>query len=123
MPTKIDTGIKAAVGRASLATLVAQVPLLVLDVSHSGCLLETQHPMELGRIGTIRLALNGAWYIEDVRVTRSVAVTGRGSTYHVGVEFLRTRRPADQSLRHAVGHLIGRPESSEREIRGSVRQR
>jgi hypothetical protein len=99
--------IESAIDRRSPASLVAQVPLLILDVSPGGCLLESRRPVEPGRIGTVRLALNGHWYIEDVRITRCVAVSGRGTTFHLGAEFLRTRRLPDQSLRQAIGRLIG----------------
>ncbi len=106
MAMKSAAGIEAAVERGTPASLVAQVPLLVIDISNSGCLFESHEPVEPGRIGTLRLALNGGWYVEEVRITRCTAVSGRGSTYHLGAEFLRTRRLQDQSLRHAVGVLI-----------------
>jgi hypothetical protein len=99
--------IETAIDRGSPASLVAQVTLLVLDVSNGGCLFESHQPVEPARIGTVRLALNGGWYVEDVQVTRCTAVSGRGATYHIGAQFLRTRRHPDQSLRHVVGQLIG----------------
>jgi hypothetical protein len=123
METKTEAGINAAVERGSLATLVAQVPLLVLDVSHSGCLLESTQPLETGRVGTLRLALNGGWYVEDVRITRCQGVSGRGSTYHVGAEFLRTRRLPDQSLRHAVGQMIGGAARPDPEVKWTIRHK
>jgi hypothetical protein len=122
MSLRAATGIAAAIDRGSPASLVAQVPLLVIDVSNTGCLFESQQPLEPGRIGTVRLALNGGWYVEDIRITRCTAVPGRGSTYHLGAEFLRTRRLPDQSLRHAVGQLIGEALDSEPKTDGSVRQ-
>jgi hypothetical protein len=99
--------IEAAIDRRSPASLVAQVPLLVLDVSPGGCLLESQRPVDAGRVGTVRLALNGEWYVEDIRITRCVPVPGRGSAYHLGAEFLRTRRIPDQSLRQAIVRMVG----------------
>ena len=123
MAPRIEAVIKSAVDRRSLATLVAQMPLVVLDVSQNGCLLESHQPVEPGRMGTIRLALNGGWYVEDLRITRCTAVSGRGSTYHLGAEFLRTRRLPDQSLRNAVGQMIpaaGRPDP---EMKRPARQR
>ena len=122
MRTKTEIDISTAIVRGSIATLVAQAPLLVVDVSQSGCLLETQQPLEAGRVGTLRLALNGGWYIEDVRITRCSAVSGRGSTYHVGVEFLRTRRLPDQSLRRAVGEIIGGAARPDPEVKWTIRQ-
>ncbi len=91
-----------------LVRLVGAVPVLVLDISKGGCLLESHHPLEPGRTGTLRVALNGGWHIEDLRVTRCVALPGRGSTYRVGAEFLRTLRSPDESLWHAIGRLIDR---------------
>ena len=116
MPVRTTPNLEAAIDRGSPASLVSQMPLLVLDVSNSGCLLESQRPVEPGCVGTVRLALKGGWYIEDVRITRCLTVSGRGSTYHLGAEFLRTRRRPDQSLRHAVGQLIGeaQPDSEAR---------
>jgi hypothetical protein len=98
--------LEKAVDRGSPAALVARIPLLVLDVSQSGCLFESRRPVEAGHIGTVRLALNGHWYVDDVRITRCTAVPGRGSTYHVAAEFLRARGAQDQSLRFAIGQLI-----------------
>jgi hypothetical protein len=95
-----------AIDRGSPAALVARIPLLVLDVSQGGCLFESRRPVEAGRTGTVRLALSGHWYVEEIRITRCTAVSGRGSTYHVAAEFLRTRGQLEQSLRSAIGQLI-----------------
>jgi hypothetical protein len=92
--------------RMSTATLVAQASVQLLDVSRCGCLFESLRPMEVGTVGTLRLAVEGQSYVEDVRITRSTAVPGRGSTFRIGAEFLRTRRGPEQSLRHAIGHLL-----------------
>jgi len=98
--------IETAVERGAPASLSARLSMLVLDVSARGCLLESRAPLEPGQIATLRLALGGVWYVEDVRVTRAVAVPGRGATYHIGLEFLRTHGPQEQSLRTAIGQLI-----------------
>jgi PilZ domain len=123
MAPSIEAVIKSAVDRQSLAALVAQTPLLVLDVSQNGCLLESQQPVEPGRMGTLRLALNGGWFVEDVRITRCLAVPGRGSTYHLGAEFLQTRRLPDQSLRHLVGQIIGGAGNPDPEVKWTIRHR
>lgn len=88
------------------ATLIAEVPVVVVDVSRCGCLIETTRPLDPGAVGTLRLGIEGREYVEDFRVARCTALSGRGSTYRVGVEFLRTRRMTDVSLRHAVTHLV-----------------
>jgi len=88
------------------ATLVAQVPVVVVDVSRCGGLIETTRPVDPGTIGTLQLVVDGRCYVEDFRVARCTALSGRGSTFRIGIEFLRTRRVADLSLRHAVTQLI-----------------
>lgn len=88
----------------SPATLVAQLPLVVVDISTGGCLLESRRPVDVGRLGTVRLALNGRWYVEDVRVMRCDPTPG-GTTFHIGAAFIGKRRLPDQSLRLAVGRL------------------
>ena len=92
-------------GWGPLVRLVGVVQVLVLDISESGCLLESHQPLDQGRTGTLRVPLNGGWQVEDLRVTRCVALPGGGSTYRVGAEFLRTPRSPDESLRHAIGRL------------------
>ena len=88
------------------ATLIAEVPVVVVDVSRCGGLIETTRPLEPGTIGTLQLVVGGRRYIEDFRVARCTSLSGRGSTFRIGIEFLRTHRVADVSLRHAVTHLI-----------------
>ena len=91
---------------APTATLVAQVPIVVVDVSRCGGLIETTRPLDPGTIGTLQLVVDGRSYVEDFRVARCTALSGRGSTFRIGIEFLRTRRVTDLSLRHAVTQLI-----------------
>jgi hypothetical protein len=116
MASSLDPGINAAVDAGSPATLVAHLPLRVVDVSSSGCLFESDHPVEPGRVGTVRLALNGGWYVEDVRVTRCEPVPGHTS-FHVGAEFLKSRRLSDQSLRLAVTRMTTSGLREERPVR------
>jgi hypothetical protein len=91
---------------APTATLIAQVPVVIVDVSRSGGLIETTRPLDPGTIGTLQLVVGGRQYVEDFRVARCTSLSGRGSTFRIGIEFLRTRRVADASLRHAVTHLV-----------------
>jgi hypothetical protein len=93
-------------GIAATATLIAQVPVVIVDVSRCGCLIESTKPLEAGTVGTLQLTLDGRDYVEDFRVARCTAVSGRGSSFRIGVEFLRTRRETDVSLRHAVTQLV-----------------
>ncbi len=89
--------------------LARNMPSRLIEVSRSGCLLESGHRMEDGTVGELRLEVDGELFVDDVRVTRCVRVEGSGSSYLVGAEFLQTRRPGEYSIRRAVmGILHGR---------------
>ena len=88
------------------AILNRELHARVVDVSASGCLVETRRPLEVGTIGRLRVSLSGEECEDDVEVMRCDAIEGPVASYHVGVRLLWTtpRRPG--SIRHAVaGHL------------------
>jgi hypothetical protein len=74
-----------------------------VEISRSGCLLESSHRVEEGTVATLRVEVKGQIYTEDVRATRGVAVAGSGSSYLVGIEFLQTSSPDRMSIRRAIG--------------------
>jgi len=89
-----------------LAVLTREVELRVLDVSVSGCLLETQRPIEIGTLATIRVTIGDQAYSDDVHVVRCYPIAG-GSTFHVGMKFLWTSAPHRHSLRRiAEGDVV-----------------
>ena len=85
-----------------LGVLARQIPTRLLEISLSGCLLESALRIEEGTVGALRLEVEGHAYSDDVRATRCVAIEGSGSRYLVGVEFLRTGRSDDTSIRRAM---------------------
>jgi hypothetical protein len=90
----------------SLGTLLMHAPLRALEISRTGCLLESHYPIEAGTGGRLRLAIAGRTYSEDVRITRCQRVEGSGAGYRLGVEFLLTRRHSPSSLRRAVYSML-----------------
>jgi hypothetical protein len=82
--------------------LARHIPTRLVEISRSGCLLESAHRIEEGTVGALRLEVQGRKYSEDVRATRCVAVAGSGSSYLVGVEFLDTGRTDRTSIRRAM---------------------
>ena len=74
------------------ATLTWDLPVRVIDVSASGCLIETWRPIEVGTTGTLQLRLTGENCWDEVEVARCHAVQGLPALYHVGVRLLP--RPA-----------------------------
>ena len=70
------------------ATLTWELPVRVIDVSASGCLIETWRPIEVGTTGTLQLRLTGEECWDEVEVARCHQVQGVPALYHVGVRLL-----------------------------------
>ena len=87
------------------ATLTRELPVRVIDVSESGCLVETRRRMEVGTMGTLQLKLGGQDCSDDFEVVRCDAVQGVRNLYHVGVRLLWTKPRKAGSIRHAVASL------------------
>jgi hypothetical protein len=90
-----------------VGVLTREIPTRLVEISRSGCLLESGHRIEEGTVGALRLEVDGQTYLEDVRATRCVAIAGSGSSYLVGVEFLQTGRPDGASIRRAMSVPLG----------------
>jgi hypothetical protein len=69
-------------------TLWRDLEIWLLNVSASGCLLESRHAMRSGTAGTLRLRVGEAEYVDQIRVTRCVPVQGAGATFRIGAEFV-----------------------------------
>jgi Flp pilus assembly pilin Flp len=86
--------------------LARSIPARLIEISRSGCLLESGRHVEEGTISELQLQTGGVELLDDVRVTRCVRVEGSGSSYLVGAEFVQTRRPGERSIRRAVTGLL-----------------
>jgi Flp pilus assembly pilin Flp len=89
-----------------LGVLARSIPARLVEISRSGCLLESRHRVDDGTVGELRLMVGGELLRDDVRVTRCVLVEGSGSSYLVGAEFVQTRRPGESSIRRAVSAVL-----------------
>lgn len=96
-----------------MAALVRTVPVRLLDVSRSGCRLESVRRMETGVCGQLVVELDGQVRVQDVRVARCQAHQGAGAVYQVGTELLRTRRLTNRSVRMGVRRFIGEAVTSQ----------
>jgi hypothetical protein len=92
-----------------VGVLTRELPTRLVEISRSGCLLESAHRIEEGTVATLRLEVQGQTYTEDVRATRCVAVAGSGSSYLVGIEFLQTSSPDGLSIRRAMAGSLSGP--------------
>ena len=88
-----------------VGVLRRQVRARVLNLSVSGCLLETSANLEVGSACELRVETAGAVLVDDIKVTRCVEIPGAGATYRVGAQFLWTSNPGPQSLRRLAATL------------------
>jgi hypothetical protein len=109
----VTTRQAAILARASVATLVRTVPVRILDVSRSGCRVESPRWLTAGTIGRLRLSLDGCGHEDDVRIARCQVRQGAGRSYLLGAELLGTRRLNARSIRLAVEHLVEALEATE----------
>lgn len=109
----MSNGQTETLSRASFATLVWTVPVRVVDVSRSGCRLESPRWMRPGMSGQLTLSLQGNSHEDDIRIARCQPRQGAGHNYVLGAELLRTRRLNGRSIRLAIGRLIGEQEMAE----------
>ena len=88
-----------------VAVLGREVTVRLLDISASGCLLESASRLVLGSTGSLLVNFEGKEYVDDVRIMRCRQFEGSSGAYQIGAEFLWTNTPHDRSLRRVVTHL------------------
>lgn len=88
-----------------VAVLGREVPVRLIDISSSGCLLESGSRLEKGTTGTLRVVFEGVEYSDDVRIMRCRPSEGSSSLYFLGAEFLWTTSPTERSLRRVLATL------------------
>ena len=94
-------------GPSLIAVLGRDVGVRLLEISRSGCLLESSHPVPADTIAALAVEIDGQAYMDEVRVSRSQLLAGVGERYLLGVEFLWLRLPREQSLRSYAATLPG----------------
>ena len=88
-----------------LGVLTRELRVRLIDISGSGCLVESQRRLEGGTVGTLRLQFGVEEHAEDIQIVRCLAIRGAGSVYHLGIRFLQTTPHHARSIRHAVRSL------------------
>jgi hypothetical protein len=88
-----------------VGVITREVRVRLVNISSSGCLIESSTRLEPGTAGDLRIRVGSDIYGDDVRVARVQQVQGAGSTWHVGAEFLWTTQPGTRSLRRVVARL------------------
>jgi hypothetical protein len=88
-----------------VAVLGREISVQLIDISVSGCLLESASRIEAGTTGSLRVVFGGQEYLDDIRVMRCRPSEGSSSLYFLGVEFLWTTSPHERSLRRILATL------------------
>jgi hypothetical protein len=88
-----------------VGVLARDVPVHVMNVSGSGCLVETMLRLDEGTTATLRVEIDGQDHRDPVRITRCHRLAGSGETWRVGAEFLWTDVPDRRSLRRLASRL------------------
>ena len=68
-------------GPSVIAVLGRDVVVRLLEISRSGCLLESSHAMPAGTIAALAIEIDGREYRDEVRVSRSQLLVGVGERY------------------------------------------
>ena len=66
---------RTVIADTELTVLAFPVPVRLVDISLSGVLLESTHPVELGTRGTLRFNFGGAPFSADVEVERLTSLS------------------------------------------------
>jgi hypothetical protein len=73
--------------------LQQELPVRLVNISRSGCLLHAPRSVGVGTVGRLRVALDDAEYADDVRVARCTSLTGAAS--ELAVELLWVPKPKE----------------------------
>ena len=90
--------------RDSPGVLTRELYVRVVDVSASGCLIESRRRLGVGVVGRLKLKFGSAEYADDVEVVRCQSIESAPSVYHIGVRFLWTSPRHLGSIRHVVAN-------------------
>jgi hypothetical protein len=78
---------------AMVIVLQRELPVRVVNISRSGCLLQVGRSVRVGTVGRLRVALDDAEYADDVRIARCSSM--QGASCELGVELLWVPAPKD----------------------------
>jgi len=90
-----------------VAVVGRHVPIRLIDLSISGCLLESWVRLDVGTHATVRVAHAGREFTDDVRVARTQSSAGSSGLFQVGAEFLWTSAPTERSMRMILSRFDG----------------
>ena len=83
-----------------------EIPVEIVDLSLSGCLLRSKEDVPAGSHGELHIKMDGKEYRDAVYVVRSSARAGAGHTHDVRGEFLWGIRPDGDTVRNKARSII-----------------
>jgi hypothetical protein len=82
-----------------IGVLGRDITVTLVEISRSGCLLESPCALDAGTLGMLRLTTQGVEYSDAVRIARCAELPGTGGRFHIGAEFVWLDAPEPNSLR------------------------
>lgn len=89
----------------AVGVLTREVKVRLVNISASGCLVESGSRLEPGTAGRLQVVVDGETYGDDVRIARAQQRQGASGAWQIGAEFLWTSQPGPESLRRVVSRL------------------
>lgn len=86
-------------------TLIRRVGLRVTEISPTGCLIESSHPLVSGVVGELRVVIGEQEYVDAIRICRVTKIAGSGLGFRAGAEFLRLTPSSGTSLQSLARKL------------------
>ena len=85
---------------------IRTIPVQLVDLSLSGCLLRSKEELPAGAQGELRVAMGDKEYCDAVYVTRCLERQGSGHSHDLGGEFLWGSRPNGGTVRSKARSII-----------------
>ena len=89
-----------------LAVLTRDLPVRLLNCSASGCLVETNVPLEVSTVASLTLNVDGRHFTDDAVVAWCKPIAGGDARYHVGLRFVWTAAATPNTLRMMAHQLV-----------------
>jgi len=86
----------------SVAQLVNDNRVRVLNCSAAGCLVETARPVAVDTVAILQVSFGGRMFDDLVHVTRCEPITDGGRFYYVAARFVSVSPPYTNTLRYVM---------------------
>ena len=94
------------------ARLAREIPVRLVDLSLSGCLVASNQPLDEGTVGELRVMLDGKLYQDTVQIRRIARRRGTSLDHLAAGQFAWGNRAGTASVRGTVPSVVPRAEES-----------